>query len=131
MIYVDTSALAKLALPERESYEVAALLEGQQLFSSALIDIELSKVWQRSGLTGTGYREFTEGVSKVGINDEVIRRACSLTGVRSLDAVHLASACLLRDAGLALAFFTYDKQLHAAARSQGFTVLPSASDGHH
>lgn len=42
MIYIDTSALAKLALPERESSEVAALLEGQQLFSSALIDIELS-----------------------------------------------------------------------------------------
>ena len=65
MIYVDTSALAKLALPERESSEAAALLQGQQLFSSALIGIELSKVWQRSGLTGTGYREFTEGVSKV------------------------------------------------------------------
>lgn len=125
MIYVDTSALAKLALPERECSEVAALLEDQQLFSSALIDIELSKVWQRSGLTGTGYRKFTEGVSKVGISDEVIRRACSLTGVRSLDAIHLASACLLRDAGLVLDFFTYDKQLHAAAQSQGFTVLPS------
>ncbi|OFK67761.1 MULTISPECIES: type II toxin-antitoxin system VapC family toxin [unclassified Corynebacterium] len=125
MIYVDTSALAKLALPERESSEVAALLEGQQLFSSALIDIELSKVWQRSGLTGAGYRKFTEGVSKVGISDEVIRRACSLTGVRSLDAIHLASACLLRDAGLTLTFFTYDKQLHAAAQSQGFAVFPS------
>lgn len=125
MIYVDTSALAKLTLPERESAEAAALLHGQQLFSSALIDIEISKVWQRSGLTGTGYVKFTEAVSKVAINDEVIRRACSLTGVRSLDAIHLASACLLRDAGLTLSFFTYDKQLHTAAQSEGFTVLPS------
>lgn len=125
MFYVDTSALAKLALPEHESSEAAALLQGQQLFSSALIDIELSKVWQRNGLTGTGYQAFTEGVSKVGISDEVIRRACSLTGVRSLDAIHLASACLLRDTGLALTFFTYDKQLHAAAQSQGFAALPS------
>lgn len=125
MIYVDTSALAKLALPERESSEAAALLHGQQLFSSVLIEIELSKVWQRSGLTGTGYRKFTEGVSKVAISDEVIHRACSLTGVRSLDAIHLASACLLRDSGLTLSLYTYDKQLHAAAQSEGFTVLPS------
>lgn len=44
MIYLDTSALAKLALPERESTEAAALLHSHRLFSSALIDIESSKV---------------------------------------------------------------------------------------
>ena len=44
-----------------------------------------------------------------------------VTGVRTLDALHLA--CAARLGGTALAFLTYDLRQAQAARSLGYTVL--------
>jgi hypothetical protein len=46
--------------------------------------------------------------------------------LRSLDALHLAAASVLPDDGLLLA--TWDRRLHAAARSAGLELLPTRLD---
>ena len=43
-------------------------------------------------------------------------------GLRSLDALHLAATLLLGREDLVVA--TWDRRLHAAARSEGFELLP-------
>ena len=45
-------------------------------------------------------------------------------GLRSLDAVHLASALVLPSADLA--FATWDRRLHAAAGRRGLETIPAA-----
>jgi predicted nucleic acid-binding protein len=46
------------------------------------------------------------------------------TDLRSLDAIHLASALLLPGEDLAIA--TYDRRLHASADARGLYVVPEA-----
>jgi uncharacterized protein len=47
--------------------------------------------------------------------------------LRSLDALHLAAALVLRLDDLAMV--TWDRRLHAAASSQGLQVLPESLEG--
>jgi predicted nucleic acid-binding protein len=47
-------------------------------------------------------------------------------GLRSLDALHLAAARVLPVDGLVLS--TWDRRLHAAARSAGLQLLPTTLD---
>jgi predicted nucleic acid-binding protein len=61
----------------------------------------------------------------VEIDQELVARAAELTvarELRSLDALHLASALLLPRENLALA--TWDRRLHSAARAERVEVLP-------
>jgi predicted nucleic acid-binding protein len=46
--------------------------------------------------------------------------------LRSLDALHLASALLIADDDLLLA--TWDRRLHTAARTEGLRLIPEALD---
>ena len=61
------------------------------------------------------------------IDQALVETAAALAldrGLRSLDALHLAAALLLGGEELVLA--TWDRRLHAAARSEGFELLPRA-----
>ena len=61
----------------------------------------------------------------VEVDQELVERAASLafsSALRSLDALHLASALLLPQAELCVA--TWDRRLSVAARDQGQRVLP-------
>jgi uncharacterized protein len=62
-------------------------------------------------------------VTALGIDDEIVQAAASVepTGLRSLDAIHLASALVLGEVLDALV--TYDARLGEAAEAAGVRVL--------
>lgn len=63
-----------------------------------------------------------EGVSLLPLDDPILDRATELepAGLRSLDALHLATALSIRDEiGV---FVTYDERLGRAAEGQGLKV---------
>lgn len=124
MIYLDTSAAAKIFQNESGREEILELLNNKEVVSSTLLKVELSKVWQRAGMIGDGYIRAIQDVSLIDITDEVVNRACGTMRVRPLDAIHLATASLLRDSGVSVQIATYDKQLRSAALNAGFEVLP-------
>ncbi len=65
----------------------------------------------------------------VEVDESLVERAAELATkreLRSLDALHLAAALVLAPSDLVMA--TWDKRLHAAARSERLDVLPSELD---
>jgi hypothetical protein len=68
--------------------------------------------------------EAVDGFSLVALDSVVLARASEPfpTLVGSLDAIHLATALLIRDEVEGLAFATHDEELGVAARATGFAV---------
>jgi predicted nucleic acid-binding protein len=123
--YVDSSALVKLAVREPESAALRRyLVRHRPLVSSALARTEVVRALLPHGPDAV--RQGREVLARVGllrINDRVLDAAGSLapTELRSLDAIHLASA---EQFGSDLrAFVTYDERLAAAAAGRGLRVV--------
>lgn len=74
----------------------------------------------------TNLGEILAHVNIIKVNDEILNRAAQPypTSLRSLDAIHLASAILWRDTNVdtPLVFVTHDRQLGIAARALSFVV---------
>ena len=127
MIYFDTSALVKLVFDEAES---AALAEWLTLrtdvakVSSDLSTVELLRTCRR---VDEGAVESASlllgGIDLLPMDRDIVERAASLppTEVRSLDAIHLASALSVETA--LTAFVAYDARLCAAAADTGINVV--------
>ena len=65
-----------------------------------------------------------DGVELLDIGDDVIERASALTGeLKSLDAIHLATATLLDDPRDPITVLTPDARLADAARARGLAVV--------
>lgn len=128
MLYLDTSALTKLVLPEPESAVLRSFLEeGSVVVTSALTRTELTRAAMRHGAGNTdAVSTVLSVVAFVSLRDELLDAAGRLapTRLRSLDAIHLASALTLRDD--LDAFVAYDARLVDAAAALG---LPVASPG--
>ena len=129
MIYLDTAALVKLVRVERES---RALLEwlgerrDEELVASALVEIELPRALRRSepGVLG-GVAAVIARLNRFEIAAAVRAAAGAYPDptLRSLDAIHLATAEILIASGLTIsAFVTYDKRLAEAVGQAGLTV---------
>jgi uncharacterized protein len=128
LIYLDSSALVKLALSEPESAALASWLAERAdlpMASSIVHRTEVARaVWRASPhQLPRSYRQM-RGVQVVPLSREIAETAGTLSppGLRSMDTIHLASALVLRR-HLA-AFVAYDRRLLAAAREAG---LPTAS----
>lgn len=126
MIYVDTSALLKLVRPEEGSAGVVALLKDRtDLVSSSLLAVEARRGAIRNDPTTLPRVDLLLAEFElVGISDTVIESASRLPDpmLRSLDAIHLATALLIRDDIDTL--LSYDDRLLTAATSHG---LPTAA----
>jgi uncharacterized protein len=128
MIYLDSSALVKLALTEPESAALTRYLterSDQAIVSSALHRTEvLRAIWvAEPGALPRGVR-LVRRIGRVALSTEVLDNAATLPPQRlgSADAIHLASALAIRrDLS---AFVAYDKRLLDAAAEAG---LPTAS----
>lgn len=128
MIYLDTSALVKLVIAEAESVALAEALDGAQeepVASSAIASVELQRAVLRRGASGAvGLRAeaVLAEIDLVRLDHGVIRLAGRLQPprLRSLDAIHLASALLLE--GKPSTFISYDERLNEAARSSDLAV---------
>jgi uncharacterized protein len=128
MIYLDSSALVKLALTEPESAALTRFLverSDQAIVSSALHRTEvLRAIWiSEPGALTRGVR-LVRRIGRVALSSDVLDNAATLPPQRlgPADAIHLASALAIRrDLS---AFVAYDKRLLDAAAEAG---LPTAS----
>lgn len=131
LAYLDSSALVKLVLNEPES---SALFEAIQQFpyrvSSSLAITEVQRTVRRASedpLVLARARTVLGGTQLLALDEALLERAAALApaGLRSLDAIHLASALVL---GPDLdAFIAYDRRLLAAASELGLNVLAPAT----
>lgn len=131
MIYLDSSALVKRVISERESGalgEWLAALNDIVAVSSTLIKVEVVRAVAPGGSAAVARaRGVIEEMTCIQMTEGLLDMAAGLSySLRSLDAIHLASALRL---GSALdAFVTYDHRLLVAAEKAGLpTVSPGAS----
>ncbi|KYH43179.1 type II toxin-antitoxin system VapC family toxin [Branchiibius sp. NY16-3462-2] len=128
MIYADTSALVKLVVHEPESSEVHQLAtSGTVLVSSDLARTELLRAARRIAPAAVGAaRDVLARLVLLRATSAIFDAAAVLepNTLRSLDAVHLASALTLGDELEGV--LTYDERLGDAARALGLTVLAPA-----
>jgi predicted nucleic acid-binding protein len=122
--YLDASAFVKLVKDEPESAALDAALEAwPRKSSSALLEVEGPRAARRTNpLAYDAARALIGGMELVEIDADIRRAAAGLDdpGLRSLDAIHLATALSLGER--CGAFFAYDERLIDAARAHGLTV---------
>ena len=124
-LYLDSSAILKLIFEEDESAALAAFLEHWTApVSSAIASVEVMRIAARvqDGAVEREARRVLRAISLMRVDDGVIAAAATVkpAGLRSLDALHLATA---QTFGHHLAgIVVYDMRLAAAARDHGFTV---------
>jgi uncharacterized protein len=125
--YLDSSALVKLAVQEPESAALRRYLRRRRpLVSSALARTEVLRALVLEGADGLARGRAVLGtIDLVRVNDRVLDAAGVLlpSDVRSLDAIHLATAQQL-GSDLAL-LVSYDDRMLATARHLGIrTAAP-------
>jgi uncharacterized protein len=127
VIYLDTSAAIKVLLDEDGSAEMGRLFaERDDLVASRLLAVELNAVADRRDLSLLDVREVVDSIALVSLTDDIAQRAIELrTGLRTLDALHLATAATLGP--LVTEFLSYDRELNAAAERHGIRPHPLAA----
>mgnify|MGYP000874681047 FL=1 len=128
MNYIDTSFVALSLLGQEGASRAASIVNRLHredgLISSVLFRVELLRLTHRTGTDPAKAQEIVDRVRLVDINDDVIERACAMTEeLKSLDAIHLATALLLDDPGDPVTVFTHDARLAHAARAHGLAVF--------
>lgn len=126
MHYLDSSALVKLIVEEPESSALDAWLKQEhvQAVSSDLGRTEtIRAVRRRRSAWMVEARSRLDSVTWSRITKDIVERAALLDppGLRSLDAIHLATALDL--AGDLDGLVTYDDRLADAARTVGIATL--------
>jgi len=128
--YLDTSAILKRAFLEGGSSALRAALDqtqsdGAALITSALTRVEAGRALRRreaelAGGADRALRVTLQGVGQAPVTGVVLELARSLEppALRSLDAIHLATAIALG----ARQVWTYDERLADAAALAGLAV---------
>lgn len=122
--YLDSSAIVKLAVREAESVALRRYLRRRRpLVTSALARTEVVRALLPGGsdAIAAGRRVLTR-LDLVRVNNRVLDQAATLLPayVRSLDAIHLATAGQLgQDLGVVV---TYDTRMAEAAEHLGYQV---------
>jgi len=127
MIYVDTSVVLAELLAEDRHPDPA--FWDQTLVSSRLLEYE---TWTRlharrlGASHGETARVLMGRIAMLELVSPVLARALEPFGgpVRTLDALHLASAAFLREHQPALRFATYDDRLARTAGAEGLALFP-------
>lgn len=126
--FLDSSAATKLVVAEAESAALTSRLAECDLVGSGLLVPEVTRAVRRAH--GPRYdaliTQVLNVISVVTVDRAVLAAAADLTPatLRTLDAIHLASALVLADH--LDAFIAYDERLDAAARDAG---LPAEQPG--
>jgi predicted nucleic acid-binding protein len=127
VIYLDTSVVLAQLLAE-DRIPPAGLWE-EPLATSRLTQYEL---WVRlndrrlAGTHGEQARLLLGRLALVELVPPVLARALEPfpTAVRTLDALHLATAHFLRESGQAVRIASYDERMRAAGVGLGFELYP-------
>jgi predicted nucleic acid-binding protein len=135
IVYLDSSVLLRVVLGHRDRLkEWKAIREG---VASALAEVECLRTLDRLRLRGAmtdrdlatrreAIYRLVEEVDVVEPTRPVLTRASNPppTPIGTLDAIHLATAMLWREASPSdLVFATHDAALGIAARASGFRVI--------
>jgi predicted nucleic acid-binding protein len=126
--YLDSSAIVKLIVKEQESAALSRYLRGRQaLISSALARTEVKRAVLHLGADAVQRAdEALNRIDLVRLNNAVLNAAGVMKPeeLRSLDAIHLATAALLE--GTLSDLVTYDSRMATAARAHGWAVTAPA-----
>lgn len=136
--YFDTSVLAKRYVKEAGSSAPRRLLQRFRFLSSAVTPVEVMSALSRrraaGELTAKDFLAIRARLLKdraywelVEVGEHVLRQAEELvqkTDVRTLDALHIASAMIFQAAsGLTIPFITSDAKQRDAAQAMALTVI--------
>ena len=122
--YIDSSAIVKLVVREPESAALSRYLRRKRpLVSSALARAEVTRALSHLGEPALRRgEEVLKRIDLVRINNQVLTTAGAMKPqeLRTLDAIHLATASLFGDtlAGI----ISYDERMAMAAQALGWTV---------
>jgi len=133
--YIETSALLAAVLERDEEAREALRLDGLRI-ASVLTFVEADRVIVRAAklgrLTPSGQRTATRALRAferrcaiVSITDEILaraRRPFPVEPVRTLDAIHLATAESLGEPPILLTVVTRDARVARTARALGYSV---------
>ena len=126
LYYADTSAVIKLLAEESHSRAFAAFYDGHtdaEWVSSALLRIELTRVVTRAmPVLLPDARDLLSAFSYIAIDNDVVEGAMNEPdrGLRSLDAIHLATARILSEDLSAIV--SYDDRLLKGAADAGLST---------
>ena len=123
-IYVDTSALGRVVLREDDAPLIRAVLARFDPWqASELLIVELRRLGRREGVEARAGRTLSL-VTLAPLTTAVLEHAARLdpVNIRSLDAIHMATAMNLHTAGDIGAVLTYDGQLQAGCQHHGIPV---------
>lgn len=129
MIYLETSALVKLIRIEPESDALDDWLDEHtelRWITSTLTEVELPRAVRAVAPEGLPVVPAVLARLDRFEIDEVIRSTAAAypnPALRSLDAIHLATAQIAASAGPLTALVTYDNRLTEAAEALSITVL--------
>lgn len=123
--YLDSSALVKLMVREDETSALEAdLADRDGLVTSSLAMVECQRAAARAGNRRVLQRvgDVLDAVYLLDLTTPVLEQAARLrpVPVRSLDAIHIATAISIGDADLDV--ITYDDRMAEAARDNGLRV---------
>ncbi len=137
-VYVDSSVLLRVVLGEtgrlRSWSRITAPVASELIRLESLRTIDRARI--RLGLEDrevadrrAAVLEAIEAFHLVALDRRVLERAAEPfpTMVGSLDAIHLATALLVRDRFEDLSLATHDQELAVAARAVGFSVHGAAT----
>ena len=130
LLYADSSALVKLVIQEPETPALRTHLSGDVVLASS--QLALVEVPRATAIAdpSAGVRAETERLlsrcALVEVTERLLREAAALAGtdVRTLDAIHLATAQRLQPHELVV----YDLRLQRAASRAGFAISHPGAD---
>lgn len=126
MVYLDSSAIVKLVVTEPESAALRRELASRpEWASSALARVEVFRALRRAAADATTLEyaaALLDRIALIAVDDGVLEAAAVAepAALRSLDAVHLATASSLAELD---AFVAYDRRLLTAAGDVGLSIL--------
>lgn len=124
LTYVDSSAIVKLVVAEPESQALRRYLSRRQpLVTSALARTEVARALLPGGPEAVARgHDALRSIQLLRVNDRVLTEAGRMepAELRSLDAIHLASASQLGAAVKQIV--TYDERMATVARGIGWSV---------
>ena len=124
--YIDSSALLKLVVVEAETAALEADLASRDgLVTSSLAVVECHRAVRRAANRRIVQRaeQIFDAIYLLDLTPVILERASLLqpATVRSLDAIHIATALSVDDEDLEV--ITYDQRMAETARSSGLRVI--------
>ena len=131
LVYLDSSALVKLVVTESETPALRAYLAGKTTASSEIAVVEVMRAVarqhpDRAGTVQAVAQAVVESLHLLPLSPDTVTAACAVEppALRSLDAIHIASALALVE--VLDSMVTYDIRMQEGARLAGLTVAAPA-----